>query len=106
MIKSGHRRFARSFDLCYLYIDEFIVLIKRNFNVGLFQIKEICPSQLTVEKANKSEHLANYLDPTLTIDSGDKLPAMLYDIRNDFDFHILNFPFLSSNILYHGGLRR
>ena len=52
----------------------------------------------TVEKANKSDHLANYLDYTFIIDSGGKLLAKVYDKRDDFDLHIVNFPFLSSNI--------
>ena len=60
--------------------------------------KEICPSQLTVEKANKSDHLADHLDLTFTIDSGGKLSSKLCDKRDDFDFHIVNFPLLSSNI--------
>ena len=61
-------------------------------------LKEIYPSQLTAEKANKSDHLADYLDLTFIIDSGGKLSTRLYDKRDDFDFHIVNFPFLSSNI--------
>ena len=59
---------------------------------------EIHPFQLSVEKANKSDHLASYLDLTFMIDSGSTLSARLYDKRNDFHFHIVNFPFLSSNI--------
>ena len=43
-------------------------------------------------------HLADYLDLTFIIDSGGKLSTRLYDKRDDFDFHIVNFPFLSSNI--------
>ena len=68
-------------------------------------LKEIYPSQLTVEKANKSDHLADYLDLTFVIDSGGKLSTRLYDKRDNFDFHIVNFPFLSSNIpsgLFYG----
>ena len=61
-------------------------------------LKEIYPSQLTVEKANKPDHLADYLDLTFIIDSGGKLSTRPYDKRDDFDFHIVNFPFLSSNI--------
>ena len=38
------------------------------------------------------------LDLTFIIDSGFKLSTRLYDKRDDFDFHIVNFPFLSSNI--------
>ena len=40
----------------------------------------------------------DYLDLTFIIDSGGKLSTRLYDKRDDFDFHIVNFPFLSSNI--------
>ena len=95
MIKGGHRRLARSFNLCYRYIDDLIVF---NIKKLLDYLKEIYPSKLTVEKANKSHHLADYLDLTFIIDSGGKLSFTLYDKRDDFDFHIVNFPFLSSNI--------
>ena len=95
MIRSGHRRLARSFNLCYRYIDDLIVFNNKKF---LDYLEEIYPSQLTVEKANKSDHLADYLDLTFIIDSGGKLSTRLYDKRDDFDFHIVNFPYLSSNI--------
>ena len=95
MIKSGHRRLARSFNLCHRYTDDLIVFNNKKF---LDYLKEIYPSQLTVEKANESDHLADYLDITFIIDNGGKLSTRLYDKRDDFDFHIVNFPFLSSNI--------
>ena len=95
MIRSGHRRLARSFNLCYRYIDDLIVFNNKKF---LDYLKEIYPSQLTIEKANKSDHLADYLDLTFIIDSGGKLSTRLYDKHDDFDFHIVNFPYLSSNI--------
>ena len=75
MIKSGHRRLARSFNLCYRYIDDLIIFNNKKF---LDYLKEIYPSELTVEKANKSDHLADYLDLTFTIDSGGKLSTRLY----------------------------
>jgi hypothetical protein len=40
----------------------------------------------------------SYLDILLNIDSNGKLTTSLYDKRDDFDFAIVNFPFLSSNI--------
>ena len=95
MIRSGHRRLARSFNLCYRYTDDLIVFNNKKF---LDYLKEIYPSQLTVEKTNKSDHLAGYLGLTFIIDSGGKLSTRLYDKRDDFDFHIVNFPYLSSNI--------
>ena len=76
MIKGGHRRLARSFNLCYRYIDDLIVFNNKKF---LDYLKEIYPSDLTVEKNNKSDHLADYLDLTLIIDSRGKLSTRLYD---------------------------
>ena len=61
-------------------------------------MSDICPSQLNVEKTNQSDNLASYLDLTLTIEKDGKISTKLYDKRHDFDFHIVNFSFLSSNI--------
>ena len=91
VIISGHRRLARSFNLCYRYIDDLIVFNSKEF---LDYIKEIYPSQMTVEKANKSDHLADYLDLTFIIDNEGKLSTRLYDKHDDFDFHTVNFFFL------------
>ena len=93
MIRGGHRKLARSFNLCYRYIDDLIVFNNKKFGD---YVKEIYPSQLTVEKANTSDDLANYLDLTFIIESNNRLYTKLYDKRDDFDFHIVNFPFLSS----------
>ena len=41
---------------------------------------------------------ASYLDLLLSIESDGQLRTSLYDKRDDFNFHITNFPFLSSNI--------
>ena len=42
---------------------------------------------------------ARYLDFTFTIEKDGKISTKLYDKkRDDFDFHTVNFPFLSSNI--------
>ena len=66
MIRSGHRRLARSFNLCYKYNDDLIVFNNKKFSDYL---KERYSSQLTVEKANRSDHLSDYLDPTFIIDN-------------------------------------
>ena len=95
MVRSGRRGLARSFNPCYRHTDDFIVFNNKKF---LDYHKEIYPSQLTVEKANKSDHLADYLDLTFLIDSGVKLSTRLYDKRDDFDFHVFSFPFLSSSV--------
>ena len=86
-IKGGHRRLAKSFNLCYRYIDDLIVFNNRKF----LDYFKIYPSQLTVEKVNKSGHLADYLDLTFIIDNRGKLSTRLYDKLDDFNFHNVNF---------------
>ena len=41
---------------------------------------------------------ASYLDLFLSSGWGGELHTSIYDKRDDFNFHITNFPFLSSNI--------
>ena len=82
-------------DLIYLYTDDWIVFNNKKF---LDFLKEIYPSQLTAEKANKSGTLADCLDLTFIIDIAGKLSTNIYDKRDDFDLHIVNFLFLSSSI--------
>jgi hypothetical protein len=41
---------------------------------------------------------ASYLDLHLEIDSDGRLRTKLYDKRDDFNFTIVNFPFICSNI--------
>ena len=95
MIRSGHRKLARSFNLCYRHIDDLIVSNNKKFGD---YVKEIYPSQQTVEKANTSDDLAKYLDLTFIIGSNNRLYTKLYDKCDGLDFHIVNFPFVSSNI--------
>ena len=55
----GHLIYAK-------YIDDLFVFNNKKL---LGDLKEIHPSQLSVEKADKSYHLADYLDLTFVIDS-------------------------------------
>ena len=55
MVRSSHRRLARPFNLRYRYIIDLIVFINKRF---LDHLKETYPSQLTVNEADKSDHLA------------------------------------------------
>ena len=95
MIRGGHRKLARSFNLCYRYRDDLIVFSNKKFGD---YVNKSYPSQLTAEKANTSDDLANYLDLTSIIESNNRLYTKLWDKRDYFDFHIVNFLFFSSNI--------
>ena len=95
MIRTGQRKLARSFNPCIQYIDDLIVFSNKKF---WEYVKEIYPSQLNVEKTNQSDNMASYLDLTFTIEKDGKLSTKLYEKRDNFDFNIVNFSFLSSNI--------
>ena len=56
------------------------------------------PAELEIKDTTESNNSASYLDLLLSIESDGQLQTSLYDKRDDFNFHITNFPFLSSNI--------
>ena len=56
------------------------------------------PAELEIKDTTESNTSASYLDLLLSIESDGQLRTSLYDKRDDFNFHITNFPFLSSNI--------
>ena len=92
--RSGHRRPVRSFNLCYRYIDDLIVSTKKFKHC----VKDIYPSELNVEKTNRLDNQVNCLDLTFIIGNNNRLYTKLYDKHDDVNFHIVNFPFLSSNM--------
>ena len=51
-----------------------------------------------VTRTTQSTTSASYLDLLLSIGRDGQLHTSIYDKRDDFNFHITNFPFLSSNI--------
>ena len=53
----------------------------------------------TIKDTIDAPKWANYLDRYLDFDEDGKLYTQLYDKRDNFDFSIVNFPYLSSNIL-------
>ena len=56
------------------------------------------PSELEIKDTTESNTSASYLDLFQSMESDGQLRTSLYDKRDDFNFHITNFPFLSSNI--------
>ena len=57
----------------------------------------IYPSELQLNKANASDTEAAFLDLHLSI-SNDIVSTKIYDKRDDFDFEIVNFPFLDGDV--------
>ena len=59
---------------------------------------EIIPAELEIKDTTESTTSDSYIDLLLSIGMGSQLHTSIYDKRDDFNFHIINFPFLSSNI--------
>ena len=56
------------------------------------------PADLEIKDTTDSITSASYLDLLLSIGRDGQLHTPIYDKRDDFNFHITHFPFLSSNI--------
>ena len=69
--------------------------IENNFFNSM--VNRIHPSELQLNKANMSDAEASVLDLHLSI-SGGFVKTKIYDKRGDFDFDIVNFPFLDGGV--------
>ena len=72
LIKEGKRKLARKFNLSCRYTDDLISFNNKRYD--------------------------SYLDLLFTWDKSNSITTKLYDKRDGFGFHIVNFPFMSSNI--------
>ena len=60
-------------------------------------VSQIYPSELQLNKVNTSDTEATFLDLHLSI-SYDIVSTKIYDKRDDFNFEIVNFPFLDGDV--------
>ena len=61
-------------------------------------VRQIYPLEFQLNQANASDTKAAFLDMHLSI-SSDIVSTKIYDKREDFDFEIVNFPFLDMMFL-------
>ena len=95
LLSTGKKKIAYQFNLTYRYIDDVLSINNPDFANYLGQMY---PAELDIKDTTESNTSASYLDLLLSIESDGQLRTSLYDKRDDFNFHITNFPFLSSNI--------
>ena len=89
-------RLARSFNLCFRYIDDLIVSNNKKF---CEYVKDTYPSQLNVEKTNQSDNLASYLDLTFTVEKrGNFLPSYMTNVMTLISTLSI---FHSCQVIYH-----
>ena len=82
------------FNTTSRYLDDIL-----NINNVYFDnmVSQIYPSELQLNQPNTSETEAAFLDLHLSI-SNDIVSSKIYDKRDDFDFEIVNFPFLDGDV--------
>ena len=83
-----------AFNTTSRYLDDIL-----NINNVYFDnmVSQIYLSELQLKKANASDTKAAFLDLHLSI-SNDIVSTKIYDKRDDFDFEIVNFPFLDGDV--------
>ena len=95
LVHTGKIDDATKMSYIFRYQDDCIVLNDQ----GLFDelYKDIYPEELTLLNTNISPCKVTFLDLTISLHQG-KFKHCLYDKRNDFDFSVITYPFLSGNI--------
>ena len=85
---------AKNFSNTFRYIDDLLTLNNPTFEK---EIKNIYPPQLELKKTTETDSRLSYLDLEVNIVEG-KFTTAVYDKRDGFSFHIVNFPYMDSNI--------
>ena len=82
------------FNTTSIYLDD-ILNINNVYSDNM--VSQIYPSELLLNKANTFDTKAAFLDLHLSI-SNDIVSTKIHDKRDDFDFEIVNFPFLDGDV--------
>ena len=98
LIKEGKRKLARKFSLSYRYIDDLISFNNKRFNEF---ISDIYPKELTISETTESTSVASYVDLLFTRDENNNITTKLYDKRDTFGSHFVNFPFCQAIFHQH-----
>ena len=93
------------FNLSYCYTDDLISFNNKRFKEF---ISDIYPKKLTIYEITKSTSVASYLNLLFTLDKSNNITTLdksnnittkLYEKRDAFGFHIVNFP--SCQAIFH-----
>ena len=90
LLSTGRKQLASRFNFTYRYIDDVLSINNPEFENYLGQMYPV--------ELDREQHFC-FLPGFASVDrEGRQLHTSIYDKRDDFNFHITNFPFLSSNI--------
>ena len=83
-----------AFNITSRYLDDILDINNVYFDN---MVSQIYPSELQLNKANTSDTKSAFLGLHLSI-SNDIVSTKIYDKHGDFDFEIVNFPFLDCDV--------
>ena len=83
-----------AFNSTSRYLDDLLNIDNIYFE---HMVNRIYPAELQLNKPNSSDTEAPFWDLHLSISNGT-VSTKIYDKRDDFDFDIVNFPFLNGNV--------
>ena len=83
-----------AFNSTSRYLDDLLNIDNPYFEQ---MVSQIYPTELQFNKANFSDTEAPFLDLNLSITNGI-VSSKIYDKRDDFNFEIVNFPFLDGDV--------
>ena len=95
LLKKNEKKLDRSFNFTFCYIDDVLSLNNSRFSDF---VDRIYPIELEIKDTTDTDRSASYLDLHLEIDSEGRLRTKLYDKNDDFNFHVVNFTLICSNI--------
>jgi hypothetical protein len=86
---------ARAFNFTYRYIDDDLSINDPRFAEFLPLVN---PPELEIKETTDTASSTSILDIYLEFDDSGQLSTNIYDKRDDFNFKIINFPNMCSNI--------
>ena len=92
LLSTGKIQLASRFSFTYRYIDDALSINNPEFE---YYLGQMYPAELEIKDTTESTTFASYLDLLLLIVRDGQLQTSIYDKRDDFNFHITNFPLLS-----------
>jgi hypothetical protein len=95
LLPDNNIKLAVSLNHTFRYIDDVLSINNHNFHNYNYLIYT---DELEIKDTTEFGKSASYLNILLNIDSNGRLTTTLHDKRNDFDFAIVNFPILCSNV--------
>ena len=90
----GNNFEGKSFNRTFRFIDDLLSINNKHFKK---YISSIYPNELELKETTESNTSCSFLD-LLLFNDNEELKFRIYDKRDDFNFEIINYPHLSSNI--------